>query len=83
MMTFKEGFFYKGFKYGIKSEILYRLPTIKDERSYPMKIVPLIKLSKTAEGYRLCRDKKSVVQIRDMVNKVHWKYPHIKCKECK
>lgn len=81
MRKFKEGFEFEGFKYGFKKQILYRLPITKNNRNYPLRIVPIINLSKTSRGYRLCRQKKSQAQVRSMVQKVDWEINN-NCKQC-
>lgn len=80
-MIIKEGFIYSGFRFGFKNKKLYRLATIKNNRNYPTREVPVISLSKTAQGYRLIRTKKSLAQVRDMVEKVNWTIKE-RCKEC-
>lgn len=80
--VYREGFSFREFKFAFKNEKLFRLPSIKNGRSYPFKEVPLIKLSKTGEGFRLCRQKKSILQVRAMVQKVNWKIKE-QCKQCK
>ena len=82
MLSIKEGFEFEEFKYGFKKGTLFRLPSTKNGRYYPIKEVPRIKLSATSEGYRLCRMKKSITQVHSMLEKVNWKYPNINCKEC-
>ncbi len=83
MLKISEGFLFEDFKYGFKKGTLFRLPSIKNGRSYPIKEVPIIKLSATSNGYRLCRVKKSIAQVHSMVEKVNWKYNNIDCRECK
>ena len=80
-MTFKEGFIFREFKFALKNQILYRLPTIKNGQSYSMREVPVIPLSKTGKGYRLIRAQKSLAQVRSMIEKVNWKVKD-NCKEC-
>lgn len=81
MKIIREGFVYKGFKFGFNNKTLYRLSINKGNRSYPSKEIPIINLSRTSKGYRLVRDKKSFAQIRSMVKKVNWKINNT-CKEC-
>lgn len=71
--TYHQGFEYKNFKFAFKNKILFRLPTIKNGRNYPLREVPVISLSKTGRGYRLIRTKKSLAQVRSMIQKVNWK----------
>ena len=82
MTIIKEGFEFNGFKYGLKKKVLYRLPSVKNGRSYPLKIIPVIKLSETGRGYRLVRVKKSILQVRSMIEEVNWSYNLKQCKEC-
>lgn len=80
-MIITSGFTYNGFKFGFKKQVLYRLPSHKSGREYPLKIVPVIQLSNTSKGFRLCRDKKSVLQVRSMIEKVKWKI-NDRCLDC-
>lgn len=81
MIRYTEGFSYLGFRFAFKNKELFRLPTIKNGRSYPLKKVPVISLSKTSKGFRLIRTKRSILQVRAMVEKVNWKINN-ECKQC-
>ena len=80
-MTFKSGFVYKKFKFGIKNKRVWRLPITKDGREYSMREVPVIQLTKNIRGYRLIRDKKSLQQVARMAKAVNYKVAE-DCKEC-
>lgn len=81
MADYKEGFLFKEFKFGWENKKLYRLPCVKNDRSYSLREIPLIKLSKTGQGYRLIRVKKSIAQVRALTKKVDWKLTN-NCVEC-
>lgn len=81
MVKYHEGFIFKDFKFAFKNKQLFRLPMIKNNRFYPLREVPVISLSKTGRGFRLIREKKSISQVRSMVQKVNWTIKE-QCKEC-
>ena len=71
-LKFKYGFNYKDFLYGWLKKELYRLPSTSGNKSYGLKRLSLIKVG-VGEGYRLKKDKLSVLQCKNMaveINKV-------------
>lgn len=62
---FKYGFEYKGLNFGWKDKDLYRLPSEKNLRHYPLKKIPKIKVG-LKQGYRVARDKKTVEQLMEL-----------------
>jgi len=80
-MKIKEGFKYKGFKYGWSAKKLYRLPGTKEGRQYQLRELPKIKVGNQS-GFRICRDRKTVAQVVALTEKVTWIVPTKKCKEC-
>lgn len=81
-MIFKIGFVYKDFKFGLKNQKLYRLPTIKNGKEYSMREVPVIWITSKIRGYRIVRDKKSLKQIEQMVESISIRVKYNDCKDC-
>lgn len=82
MTEYTEGFIYKGVKFAWKNKKLFRLPIIKDGREYGLRLVPKINITDKVKGYRICREKKSLQQIRRMTKKVNYKVTEFECREC-
>tara|TARA_R110000772_G_scaffold35637_9_gene85853 strand:+ start:3897 stop:4157 length:261 start_codon:yes stop_codon:yes gene_type:complete len=71
--TFKYGFDYKGFSFGWKDKALYRLPSEKNLKNYPLKILSIIKVG-NKEGYRVVREKKTIDQLKEITEVINYKY---------
>jgi hypothetical protein len=81
--NFKYGFEYKGFNFGWKDKKLFRLPSEKNLRNYPLKELKLIKIG-NKEGYRVVRDKKTINQLMEITETINFKYivngkKHVDC----
>lgn len=81
-IIFEQGFKHREFKFGWLKDILYRLPTTVHGRDYSMREVPIINITSNIQGYRIIRDKKSIIQAKAMTKKVHWVVKSIHCEEC-
>ena len=73
IQNFKYGFEYKGLNFGWKNKKLFRLPSTKHLRSYPLRELPLIKIGKN-KGYRVVRDKKTIDQLMEITEVINYKY---------
>ena len=74
IVKYKYGFEYKGFSFGWSKKKLFRLPTTKNLRSYPLKELSKISIGKK-EGYRLMRDRKTIDQIMELTETIN--YTHV------
>lgn len=81
-IIFTQGFKYGGFRFGYLNNKLYRLPTKIHERNYSMRELPLINITEKIQGYRIIRDKKSIVQMKLMIKKVNYSVKSIHCEKC-
>ena len=72
-VNYKYGFEYKGFNFGWLNKKLYRLPSTKNLRSYPLKELNEIKINKS-KGYRVVRDRKTIKQLMEMTEIINFKY---------
>lgn len=81
-IVFTKGFKYAGFKFGYLNNKLYRLPTRIHERNYSMRKLPIINITEKIKGYRIIRDKKSIIQMKEMLRKVNYKVKSIHCEKC-
>ncbi len=73
IQIYKYGFEYKGFLFGWKNKTLYRLPTYKNGRSYPLRKINHIEINNKI-GYRVVRDKKTIEQLMEMTEIINYKY---------
>lgn len=76
-VNYKYGFTYKGFSFGWKDKKLFRLPSFKNLKSYPLKEVPPIKMGtkkKPKTGYRVVRDRKTIDQLMLLTEIINYKY---------
>lgn len=71
--NFKYGFEYKSFNFGWKDKVLYRLPSQKNLKTYPLKKLSLIEIG-NKKGYRVCRDKKTIDQLMEITEVINYKY---------
>lgn len=70
-MEFKHGFEYMGVRYGWKDKKLYRLPFIRNLRSFNLKeIKPIIIGSTTC--YNIQRNKKTINNLKKITKPVDW-----------
>lgn len=81
-IIFTHGFKYAGFRFGYLDSKLYRLPTKIHERNYSMRELPLINITEKIQGYRIIRDKKSIVQMKLMLKSVNFSVKSIHCEKC-
>lgn len=71
--NFKYGFTYKEFNFGWRNKKLFRLPTIKNLKSYPIKELSTIDVG-NKKGYRVVRDKKTIEQLMELTEIINYKY---------
>lgn len=72
-IIFKYGFEYKGLNFGWKNKILYRLPSEKNLRNYPLKKLNPIKIGNKT-GYRVVKDKKTIDQLMEITEIINFEY---------
>lgn len=72
-INFKYGFEYKGFTFGWKEQNLFRLPSKKYNRHYPLKKLSKIKVG-SKDGYRVVREKKSISQLMELTEVINYTY---------
>lgn len=72
-LNFKFGFNYKGLNFGWKDKHLYRLPSVKNSRTYPLKKLSLIEVGRK-KGYRVMRDRLTVDQLMEMNEVIDYTY---------
>ena len=70
---YKYGFVYKGFNFGWKDKILFRLPSEKNLNYYPLKKLSSIDIG-NKKGYRVVRDKKTIDQLMEITEVINYKY---------
>lgn len=80
--VFENGFKYKNFKFGWSEGKLFRLPIKIAGRTYNLREVPTINITKNIQGYRIIRDRKSLRQLLSMTKKINYKLKILNCKEC-
>lgn len=68
IIEFNYGFEFNGFIYGWKDKDLYRLPTNRGNRHYPLK-----KVGKYEGGYYVGRRMKSIAQVKSMTHFINKK----------
>jgi len=73
IQNFKYGFEYKGFNFGWKDKKLFRLPSEKNLRNYPLKELSIINIG-NKKGYRVLRDKKTIDQLMELTEIINFKY---------
>ena len=76
-MEFLYGFEYKEVRYGWSSKKLYRLPYIKNKRSYGFKEIPCY-VFKSTRVYNIQRDKLTINRLETLTEKVNWVHGEIK-----
>lgn len=70
-MKFKYGFEYKGVSYGWKSKKLFRLPHVKNNRSYSLKEISPIVIGSTF-CFNIQRDKFTISKLKRITKSVNW-----------
>lgn len=73
VLNFKYGFKYKGLNYGWNNKKLFRLPSTKNLKTYPLKELKEIKINNKL-GYRVCRDKKTITQLMELTELINYIY---------
>lgn len=71
-MEFKYGFEYKDVKYGWKNKKLFRLPYVKNNRSYSLKEIHPIIIGSTF-CFNIQRDKLTIGRLKRITVGVNWK----------
>ncbi len=80
-IIFKYGFTYKEVKYGWNSKKLYRLPYVKNLRSYGLKEIPSY-VFKTTTVYNVQRVKLTINRLKGLTEEVGWKVSVIEASDC-
>lgn len=71
-MNFRYGFEYLGVRYGWSKKQLYRLPFIRNNRSYDLKLIHELVIGSTTV-YNIQRRKLTINKIKAITIKVDWK----------
>lgn len=79
--NYKYGFTYKGFKFGWRDKKLYRLPSIVNNRFYPIKELSEIMIHNKV-GYRIVRDKKTIEQLKEITVQIDYDHVTVSDKDC-
>lgn len=80
-IVFNFGFTFNGVNYGWHQKKLHRLPFIRNQRSYGLKIINPILVGSTI-CYNIQREKLTINRIKDLTKKVDWKIEEIKTDDC-
>lgn len=70
---YKYGFVYKGVTYGWKDKKLYKLPYVKDNRSYQLKQIPLNYFKYTLVA-NIQREKLTIRKLKDLTFEINYLY---------
>ena len=76
-MEFLYGFEYKGVRYGWSNKTLYRLPYVKNKRSYGFKEIPYY-VFKSTRVYNIQRNKLTINRLETLTKKVNWIHEEVK-----
>jgi hypothetical protein len=68
-ITFKYGFTYKYVQYGWYDKKLYRLPHVKNNRSYALKVIPFY-VFKSTIVYNIQRTKLTINRLKMITNNI-------------
>lgn len=71
-IEYNYGFEYKNVRYAWKDKKLFRLPYIKNNRSYKLKEIPQY-VFKSTQVYNIQRDKITIKKLKEKTSKVDWK----------
>lgn len=69
-MYFKYGFTYKGVIFGWYKKKLYKLPYIKDKRSYGLKEIPSY-VFKSTVVFNVLREKKTINKLKELTVEIN------------
>ena len=73
VIHFKYGFEYKGFNFGWKDKNLFRLPSTKHKKHFPLRKLSIIKIG-NKKGYRVVKDKKTIDQLMEITEIINYTY---------
>lgn len=73
IIKYKYGFSYKEFLFGWKDKELFRLPTVKKLRAYPLRKLDKILIGNN-DGYRIVRDRKTIKQLMEITEIINHNY---------
>lgn len=78
---YKYGFEYNGILYGWKNKKLFKLPYVKDKRSYQLKEIPLY-LFKATFVANIQRKKLTLNKLKFLTEEINYKLETIEASEC-
>ena len=80
-LTYKYGFEYKGTRYAWKDKKLFRLPYIKNNRSYSFKEIPFYCFKSTIV-YNIQRTKLTINRLKLLTEPVNWTHDYLIDNDC-
>lgn len=80
-MKFNYGFEYMGVRYGWSKKQLYRLPFIRSNRSYDLKLISPIVIGSTTV-YNVQRNKITINRIKSFTKTVNWDVEVLEIPDC-
>jgi len=80
-IVYNFGFEYKGVRYAWKDKKLFRLPYIKNNRSYGFKEIPFYCFKSTIV-YNIQRTKLTINRLKELTEKIKWTHDFIIDDDC-